>query len=138
MPKVKSATCNKKLPVGARCVKNAFPEKSPRKGYFVTGKAPVVKVTRGSAKGCVRAARPSEGKRIRQAHRVQNKSVKKSVKKSGKKSARRYVLFTGRNKGLPKMSLKKAKMISDAFVYDGNGKLLRHADGRAIFRHDLK
>jgi hypothetical protein len=85
MPKLISATCNKTVPVGARCVKNAFPKDSHRKGYFVAGKGPLVKHTSGKAEGCVRAARPAESKRIRQAHRVMIKSVKKTLSKKGTK-----------------------------------------------------
>jgi hypothetical protein len=85
MPKLLSAKCTKKLPIGARLIKKALPEKSCRKGYFVAGGAPVVKLTRGSAKGCVRAARLGENKRIRQANRGEIKRVK--AKSSTKKSS---------------------------------------------------
>jgi hypothetical protein len=87
MPKLISATCNKTKPAGARRVKTAFKESSRRKGYYVKGGSPVVKLKRGKAKGCVRTARPSENKRIRRAHRVA-KSAKKSAK-SAKKSAKK-------------------------------------------------
>jgi hypothetical protein len=87
MPKLVSATCNKTKPAGARRVKTAFKESSRRKGYYVKGGSPVVKLKRGKAKGCVRTARPSENKRIRQAHRVAMKA-----KTSGKKTPRGYVL----------------------------------------------
>ena len=106
MPKLMSATCNKKKPAGARCVKTAFPESSRRKGYFVPGGAPVVKLKRGSAKGCVRTARPAESKRIRQAHRVSaaqlrvNRIMRDSIKASAKKVSPK------------KASVKKAKKAS--------------------------
>jgi hypothetical protein len=118
MPKIISATCNKKTPVGAHSVKKAFPEESRRKGYFVPGGAPVVKVTRGSAKGCVRSARPAESKRIRQAHRgeIRRTSAKTgAAKKPAKKvSAKKVSTKKASVKKVSpkKVSPKKAKKVS--------------------------
>jgi hypothetical protein len=122
MPKVISATCNKKAPVGARLVKKAFPEESPRKGYFVTGGAPVVKLKRGSAKGCVRSARPNESKRIRQARRgeIQRTSAKtaaakkpaKPAKKASAKKASAKKASAKKSPSAKKASAKKSKTFS--------------------------